>query len=74
MAGGGGKSKERREEMGVNVKNYETGVGVNADVGTFLQDGGPSRLDLWLGDVCGEPSHWKESGGLPPQGGLSTYR
>ena len=32
--------------------------------------GGPS---VWVGDMSYVPTHWEESGRLPPQGGPSVY-
>ena len=35
----------------------------------FLPGSGPSSLDVWIGDVGGDPMHWTPPGNLPPQGG-----
>ena len=66
MDKGGGKSKEIQEEIGVAVKNSGKEGGRCTDIRTILQVGGLSHIDLWLGEVGGDPSHCQDAGDLPP--------
>ena len=72
LVGSGSQTQEGAKEVGAVVAGAGEVGGGCFDFGTVLCWGGVGGPFIWVVDLGYAPTHWKDTGWIPPQGGLQV--